>query len=103
MGGAIMSGEMGVIYIIELTRPLGNERHQARYYMGWCRWNEYERLNAHRKGNGSAMLRAAVERGIPFDIVATRPGTRGDERRYKNQKNHKRLVERWQRRSEVLQ
>jgi predicted GIY-YIG superfamily endonuclease len=87
--------EMGIIYIIELETPLGTQSHSARYYMGWTT-NVYARLNSHRKGNGSAMLKAAVERGIKFDIVATCEGTRDDERHYKRQKNHSRLVKRWQ-------
>ena len=92
MVAALANGkEIGTIYIIELERPLGSERHSARFYMGWTT-DETARLNSHRKGNGSAMLKAAVERGIQFDIVATFPGTRDDERRYKRQKNHKRLV-----------
>jgi hypothetical protein len=43
------------------------------------------------------MLRAAVDRGIGFEVVATMPGDRTTERRLKKQKNTRRIVERMQR------
>ena len=92
----------GFCYLIELEKPLGSDAHSARYYLGWAA-DPYARLNHHRKGNGSAMLRAAVERGIRFDLVAVIPGTRADERRYKKQHHHARLARQWQRRMAVAQ
>jgi putative endonuclease len=90
-----------MVYILELARPLGNHRHQARFYVGWTK-NEatlQQRLDHHRKGTGAAFTRAAVERGIDFQLVLTLPeATKTDERRIKNQKNTRRFVERHLRR-----
>lgn len=88
-----------MVYIIQFDRPLGNERHQARYYVGWCRENTLEaRLNHHRRGTGAAITRAAAERGIGFEVVLTIPGAdRTFERKIKNQKNTARFIERWAR------
>lgn len=85
-----------MVYVLELKRPLGTPRHQATYYVGWCKDNRLEaRIAHHRNGTGAAFTRAAVERGIEFDVVLTIPGaTRADERRIKNQKNTRRFVER---------
>lgn len=85
-----------MVYILQLERPLGNSRHKAQYYIGWCNDDRLEaRLWHHRNGRGAAFTRAAVERGINFDVVLTIPGaSRSDERRIKNQKNTRRFVER---------
>lgn len=85
--------QQGIIYILELERPLGSARHSARYYCGWCTDLD-ARLHEHRTGRGARMLAAAVERGIGFQVVHTFPGTRADERRLKNQKSMPRIVQR---------
>lgn len=89
--GAVMSG---VVYIIQLEQPLGGPRHFAEFYVGWTT-NLDARLAEHRSGNGAAMLRAAVERGIAFDVIIAFPGTRADERRIKRQKNTPKFVRRY--------
>lgn len=55
-------------YMIELSRPLGNEKHQARYYLGSCA-NLKKRFQQHLQGSGAAFTRAAIKRGIEFKIV----------------------------------
>lgn len=80
------------VYILELSEPLGNERHSARYYVGWTS-NVEGRLWYHEGGHGAAFTRAAVERGITLKIVVWIPGAGRDvERRIKRQKNTARFV-----------
>ncbi|MEH1826739.1 MAG: GIY-YIG nuclease family protein [Nostoc sp.] len=57
-------------YMIELSRPLGNEKHQARYYLGSCA-NLKKRFQQHLQGSGAAFTRAAIKRGI-FDRLKTK-------------------------------
>jgi putative endonuclease len=84
------------IYILEFQTPLGNEKHQARYYLGYCD-NLERRLKEHEQGKGAAITRACVERGISFKVVAYFPGDRTLERRLKNQKNTARIVANYRR------
>lgn len=97
-----MAAEPGFVYIIKLESPLGSEFHSAERYMGWTT-DPYHRLNHHRKGRGSAMLKAAAERGIGMELEVFIPGTRADERRFKRQHNHARLAAQWKRRMERVQ
>jgi predicted GIY-YIG superfamily endonuclease len=85
-----------MVYLIQRARPLGTIRHQAQYYLGYCAEDRIlERLAEHRAGRGSAMLRAANERGIHYDVIRTWPGgTRKLERKFKNRKNHRQLINR---------
>jgi predicted GIY-YIG superfamily endonuclease len=89
-----------MIYIVELSRPIGNPKSKhgtALYYLGYCDDDRlFERLNEHQAGRGAAMLRAAKKQGITFGVVMTIPGaTREDERRLKRQKNTPRIVARY--------
>lgn len=81
----------GTVYLIKLASPLGNEKHQARYYLGWCAGDVQERLKEHRAGSGARMLAHAVARGIAFDVVRTWPGGRDLERRLKRWHKHRAL------------
>lgn len=91
-----MSGEG--VYILELDKPLGNARHQARYYVGYTR-NLEGRLYYHEMGRGAAFTRAAVEQGIGFKVALFIPGAGRDiERAIKNSKNTKRWMTAYQRR-----
>ena len=91
-----MSGEG--VYILELDRPLGNERHSARYYVGWTR-NLEGRLHYHERGLGAAFTRAAVQQGIGWKVALFIPGAGRDvERAIKNSKNTKRWIDAYQRR-----
>lgn len=86
-----------MVYILKFRSPLGNDRHRAQYYVGWCNDDMLDRrLWHHRNGTGAAITRAAAQRGIDFDVILTIPGaTRTDERRIKNQKNTARFVARY--------
>lgn len=80
------------VYILELDQPLGNDKHQARYYCGWTRDLD-GRLWHHQHGSGSAFTRAAVERGIGMQLALFIPGAGRDvERAIKNSKNIKRWM-----------
>ena len=85
-----------MVYIIKLERPIGGANHRAQYYCGYCAKGRLSaRLREHRSGDGAKMLAAASQKGIGFDVVWTLPhGTRGDERRIKNQKSLSRFVAR---------
>ena len=67
---------MATVYLLHFAQPLGNPtnpRALARHYVGWA-LNLDERINQHRRGDGCALTRAAVERGISFEVVQTWPG-----------------------------
>lgn len=86
-----------MVYILKFNKPLGNDRHQAAWYVGWCNEGCLEaRLAYHRAGRGAAITRALMERGGDFEVVVIIPGaTKADERRIKNQKNTARFVRRY--------
>ncbi len=93
----------GLIYILRFDRPLGGQHHQAQHYIGYCKAGRLDqRLQQHATGQGAAITRALVERGIGFELVASFPGNRQLERRLKNQKNTGRIIERYQRGTLVL-
>lgn len=70
-----------MIYLIHLDRPF----HHAKHYLGYCEEGEEQRrLERHRKGDGSKLLRAVNAAGIPYSIVRTWPNAdRNQERRFK--------------------
>lgn len=81
------------VYLLRFTEPLGTERHQARYYLGYTlRRNVEDRLQEHRYGEGAAITRAAVSRVAPhvepFTLVWCIRGDRWAERILKNRKRH---------------
>lgn len=72
-----------MIYIIHFEQPLAHARH----YIGYVDGNESDvanRLQEHRAGWGARILAECNRRGIRYDVVATRPGSRTEERRLKN-------------------
>lgn len=82
-----------MIYILKFDKPIGTERHSAQYYIGYCRDECLaSRLKHHRKGTGAALTRAAIQRGIGWQVVATLDGDRTLERRLKNCKNTPRIL-----------
>lgn len=84
---------MAVVYLLHFARPLGNldnPRALASHYIGWALDLE-ERLKAHQRGEGSALTRAAVARGIPFEVVQTWPGDYRLEKHIKAMKAAPRL------------
>lgn len=94
------------VYILKFDRPLGNPaqpRGQATYYIGYCSFERFsERMKEHLSGNGAAITRAAVERGIGFRVVAKLWGSRQLERRLKNYKNTPLLVRKLQKEGRLL-
>ncbi|MCA0453397.1 MAG: endonuclease [Chloroflexi bacterium] len=92
-----------MIYIIQFERPLGNDRHSARYYIGWCEdGKSHERLKAHQRGNGAAITRAANALGIKYHIICTLEGDRNTERLLKRMKNTPRILRQIQKRRFTL-
>ena len=79
-----------MVYIIEFSPPLGH----AHFYVGYCADNGLKkRFKQHLTGQGAAICRAAVERGIQLSIIATLPGFRDEERRIKARKNTPKFVQ----------
>lgn len=76
----------GVIYLVHLDQPF----HHAKHYLGFVESDLGERLDErmerHRRGTGSKLLRAVAKAGIGWRVVRTWRGTRADERRMKNAK-----------------
>lgn len=71
----------GTVYLICLSRPFKHARH----YIGWTAQPVEDRLEVHRSGQGSRMLRAAVQAGIKLRVVRTWEGVdRHFERELKN-------------------
>lgn len=91
-----------MIYILEFSHPLGNHKHQARYYLGSCRDDLLqERIQTHRDGRGAAITRAAVERGYRLELVGTLPGGRDEEKRLKRWKKTSQIAEIIRRKAEA--
>ena len=76
----------GTVYLIHLDRPFGHAKH----YRGWSQFLE-ARLEHHRRGTGATFLRHVKEAGIGWQLAMTFPGTRHDERRFKNRGGASRL------------
>jgi len=84
---------MDTVYLIHFTRPLGNldnPRGQARHYLGYTHDLE-ARLEAHRTGNGSAIMAAVAQRGIGWTLARTWEGGRDLERKLKGRHNSPQL------------
>ena len=78
---------MGLIYLLHFDRSY---RH-ARHYLGYTEDLE-ARLAAHRAGRGSPLVAAAVRDGIGFQLAATWPGDRTEERRLHRYRNSPRRL-----------
>jgi hypothetical protein len=88
-----LNGGKAMVYLIHFERPLGdlaNPRGQAWHYLGYTE-DLAERLERHREGNGSAIMAAVAEAGIPWRVVRLWEGGRDLERRLKAQHNTPRL------------
>jgi predicted GIY-YIG superfamily endonuclease len=91
-----------MLYLLKFEQELGQGKHgRAQYYLGYCDDERLaERIEEHRKGHGAAITRACVQKKISFHVAETFPGTRDDERRFKNWKNHKRVLKHWKKEKE---
>ena len=95
-GGRLLSlagRAMSTVYLIHFDAPLGdvsNPRGQARHYLGYTEALA-ARLEAHRSGNGSAIMAAVARRGITWRLARTWEGGRDLERRLKRWHNSPRL------------
>lgn len=79
---------MSTVYLLHFSQPLGNPRNPralAQHYLGWSPLPLQQRLAQHRNGKGAAITRAAMERGIEWECVATWDGD------YRLEKKIKRL------------
>lgn len=79
--------ERGYVYILRLKRPIGNHKHEARFYVG-CTYDLLRRLEEHRKGYGAAMLRFCNDVGVEYELVHVERGYRERELKIKNRKNN---------------
>lgn len=79
------------VYLLHFDQPLGNNVHHAQHYIGWAA-DLAARMAQHRNGTGAAITRAAIERGIAFDVVRVWPDRdRSFERALKRQKRGPKL------------
>lgn len=77
-----------MVYLIHFDQKLCHAQH----YIGFCEKGLESRLEYHRSGRGSKLLKAVAEKGIGFGVVRTwDEGDRNFERKLKNQKNAKKL------------
>ncbi len=82
-----------MVYLLHFSGRLGNERHSAQHYLGFCPDGTLDnRLAEHEHGAGARITAAAVERGFSLRVARTwNNGDRKLERRLKNQKHSPRL------------
>ena len=79
---------MGYVYLI----CFDEKYHHAKHYVGYAEEGIEQRLERHKRGNGSRLLRAVKEAGIDFNIVRVwKDVDRYFERKLKRQKNSKRF------------
>ena len=88
-------GRAPIVYLIKLEAPIGSNKHAASYYLGSTKRFK-RRIAEHRNGRGSALLKAATDRGIGWRVVQTYccdsiHQARYLERRLKQQKSAARI------------
>lgn len=75
-----------MVYLIHFDQKL----HHAQHYIGFVDEPTHKlekRIEYHRKGMGSKLLKALVQKGIGFSVVRTwEDGDRNFERKLKNRK-----------------
>lgn len=76
-----------MVYLIHFEVPFKHAQH----YIGYSKDQNYEaRIEHHRKGTGSALMKAILKAGIQWKVVRTWPNEDGNfERKLKNRKNAK--------------
>jgi hypothetical protein len=79
LGGAVMTGQLGVIYMLHFHRPYKHAMH----YVGWTE-DLLDRLDRHAKGTGARLIAVIWDAGIgsgtpgsasPWSASAKAPGT----------------------------
>lgn len=76
--------EIGSVYVLHFSKPVGTKRQQAQHYIGWAS-DVDARIAAHRQGKGARLTQVAVERGCELEVAQVIPGvTRDFERTLKN-------------------
>jgi hypothetical protein len=58
-------GVKGSVYLLHFEPPY----KQARHYLGWTEGEVEDRLDTHRSGKGSPLIKAAVEAGCAIVLV----------------------------------
>ena len=77
-----MKKNTGTVYLVHFDSPY----YHARHYMGFTD-DLSKRMDRHRSGDGSRLLRALKEANIGYTVVRTWKGDRSLERRLKKRKN----------------
>lgn len=81
---------MPSVYLLHFERPI-SPAHTAQHYLGYTE-RLRDRIEAHRRGQGSRLCAVARERGIGFEVARTwSKGTRRLERQLKQRKAAPRL------------
>lgn len=81
---------MPSVYLLHFDRPI-SPCHTAQHYLGYTKRLQ-DRIEAHRRGQGSRLCAVARERGIDFQVARTwTKGTRRLERQLKARKSAPRL------------
>jgi predicted GIY-YIG superfamily endonuclease len=75
----VMTGQLGICYMLHFSQPY---RH-ARHYVGWTA-DLLDRLDAHAAGHGARLIAVITHAGIGFTLVRICEGTRRTERAIKN-------------------
>lgn len=76
-----------MIYLVHFQERF----HHAQHYMGFCDGpdNFVKRIERHRRGDGSRLLRAVTKAGIKWEVVRVWSiGDRHNERSMKKKRNH---------------
>lgn len=81
---------MGTVYVLHFDRPISPD-HTCQHYVGYTSRSLAARLADHAAGRGARLTQVARERGISWQCVQAREGTRRDERRMKNRHETPRL------------
>lgn len=76
---------MGIVYLIHFEVPY----HHAKHYLGFCEDNNLaSRMERHKSGNGSKLIRAVEKANIKWSLVKVWENqSRSFERVLKNKKN----------------
>ena len=86
------------VYLLHFDKPLIGVRRNpaaqrtqiAQHYLGYA-GDVAARIERHRSGQGARLLEVITQAGITFQLAATWPGGRDEERRLKRQHHAARL------------